>query len=273
MGVGLHCSRPDQDRAPENRPRLPIENAPVVQAARRVGLCVVDVDVVVDVLRARRNVEAVQEAGAARPIQQNAEIVPANGGSPRERHRGERAVPSLVDAAGPHVESVRTLQEEPVVLDLRPISEDDLRHGVGEVTGGRNADVALDEGQLAVGRGHDEHPRVRGGGMGVACGQEDQVQRRRERFAFREMDESPVLEEGGVESGEPVVLEGGMPGEVLFDHVPVGADRLSQVRHASAVKRRGRCREARGVAAVDEDDARPAVVPGRDASYVGGAYF
>ena len=148
------------------------------------------------------------------------------------------------------------------MLDLSSITDDDLRHGVGEVTSGGKAHVALDDGRLAAPAGYDERPGVGDGGLGVVRRNEDQVQRRLERFALRDMDKGPVLKEGGVQSGKPVVFEGGLPAQVLLHHIPIGGDRLGQAGNPDAVQRRRAGRERLGVTAVDKDQVKPAVVPG-----------
>ena len=133
VSVGLVGSGPNQHSAAKNGFGLPIQDALVEEAARPVGLRMLDVDVVVDMLAARCHVEAVQGAGAAGRVQQHLDVVPGDGCAPGVERGGENAVLTLVNAADRHVKRPLALQEKLVVLDLGPVTDDDLRHGVGEV--------------------------------------------------------------------------------------------------------------------------------------------
>ena len=63
---------------------------------------------------------------------------------------------TLIHTCSPHVEAIRAVPEQPVVLNFGSITDHNLGHSIGETAGARHADIAFDDRQLAVRGSHDE---------------------------------------------------------------------------------------------------------------------
>ena len=134
----------DDDAAAEHRPRPVCQNTLEVQVAVRVVLQVVDVDVVVDVLRAGGIVQAVQRAFRPRRVQQHVQVVAGDARAPRKRHRLELAVSLLEYPGHCNMERPAALHHVAIVIDLAAVLDNHFMNGVGEVLGLSKTDVAFD---------------------------------------------------------------------------------------------------------------------------------
>ena len=133
-------------------------------------------------------VQAVERALAA--FRENrVDVVAHQRAAERERVRAEVRVAAKLDLQRGHVEGARAFGLQLVVIDNGVVAGYDFGDRVGEVSAAA-ASVGFDDGGLAVGARHDQSAGMRGGGMPVGGGFEDQVDGLFDHRAFGDPDEA-----------------------------------------------------------------------------------
>src|ERR1035437_4344360 len=133
LGIGLLCVLADDDFAVEDGVGLAVENALVEFVAGAVRLGVLDDRMIVDVLRAVDDVEAVQGGvGACR--QGGVGVVADQRAAERNGVRRERGAASDGGLQGRDVEGVGGFLLDFVMIHHGAIANDDFGAGVGEVS-------------------------------------------------------------------------------------------------------------------------------------------
>ena len=120
--VGLLRVRPHDDLAVEDAARRAVHDALVELAARAVRRGVIDHGVVVEVLRAGPDEEAVQRALGALGVEPDVQVVAGQGAAERDRVRGEAAVAPLAHLRGRDVEGRIALALELGVVEDRAVA-------------------------------------------------------------------------------------------------------------------------------------------------------
>ena len=128
--------------------------------------------------------------------------------------RGEAAVPAVVDLEQRDVEGARALLLQLVVVEAGALAQHHLGDGVGQVNFIGDAGVGLDHGRLAARAGDDQVARLRHRGPPGRGGDEQEIDRRLQHHAGREIDEGAVLDERGVERDQRVALVIGVAGQL-----------------------------------------------------------
>ena len=127
---------------------LAVQNALVEFVTRPVRLGVVDHGVIVHVLRTVDQVQAVH-GGFGAFGQRHPDVIAHQRTAERDVMGGEiRAAPQR-HLHGGHVERLRRLALDLVMVDHRAIAGDNFRHGIGEVVA--LAFISLDDGALRAG--------------------------------------------------------------------------------------------------------------------------
>jgi hypothetical protein len=202
LGVGLLGPLADDDATVEHAARAAIEDRLVQLAAVAVRLRVVEQGVVVDVLRAADQDQAVEPAGRARAVEAGHDVVAHQ--APPQVHRLRRvaAVPALAAGRRRHVERGGALELDAAMVELRAVRDDHLRHRVREVDGVGPAGVGLDQAGARSPPGDDEGARVGGGRPRGRARRVLDVDRLVELEPFRDHDHRAGIEQRAVERGE-----------------------------------------------------------------------
>ena len=245
--VGLVGVRPlghlvDVYLAPEDAASMSGKNALVELVADAVGTGVLDAGVVVDVLFAAGEEEAVEGGIDALAIQYGGDVVANEASAERDVVRGEVAAPRLGDVEGGDVVGAAAFSLDLVVLETGFGTQDDLGDRVGQVHRRRlEAGVALDYRSAGTILSHDE-----GAGIGYWSfstlliramhrvfttprrGQVEQMDGGVE--ARRQVDEGAIANEGGVEGREAFLNERCVMPQMGFDEI---GDLLQSRRHTA----------------------------------------
>ena len=115
------------------------------------------------------------------------------------------------------MEGLRTLVEQPVVVDACALADDDLGDGVGEISRTLGASVSLHNGQVGVAASEYERARVTGVALVVEVGQAVVVHVDGHWFfgTVGNADHGDVAQERGVQGGKAVVLHWSEASQVL----------------------------------------------------------
>ena len=211
VGLGLLGARADENASGENAPGLAGEQSLVHLVRLGAGSGMIDERVVVDVAVAVGVVEAEEAHLGAGSGQRDVDVAPRELSSEVDGDRRDAAVASLVDVDGGDVVSAGALTLEGGEAEVGAGGGDDLGNGVGEVLTAVEALVADEDGRAAVRSGDDEGPWV-GRGLLRPGGDEQEIDGFAGGDAVGNVNEGPVVEEGGVERGEAVVVGGGDSG-------------------------------------------------------------
>ena len=114
------------------------------------------------------------------------------------------------------------------MVEDRAFIEDDLGDGIGEVSNARHPEVVFEDRSLAVAADDDESPAVpnhRGLRSQRRRSSRDWL---RNHLAGRDVDEGAVVQEGGVQGRESMVLEVGIARKMQLDQLGVLGDGLRE---------------------------------------------
>ena len=201
-GVRLLRLGTDDDAPVEDALALAVEDPFVKFVAVRVRPGVIERSVVVDVLPAACDVEAVQRALGALAIEDHLNLVARQRRPKGDVVRDEGAARALTHRQHAEVQRRFALFLELVVFEHRAIARDDLRDGVGEVAAG--AAVGLDDLRLAIAARHDQNAREGDGGRPGGRRHEQQLDRRLEHRGVRDLHQRAVFEHRRVQRHQRV---------------------------------------------------------------------
>ena len=217
LGVRLLSVLVHVDLAVENPLRSAGEDAFVELAAAAVRLLVVDPGVVVGVLAAVQQVEAIEGAIAAFSGEHGVGVVPDERATQCNGTGREHRAAVQLRLRGGDVEGSVSLFHQLVVGQHGALADDDLGHGIGEVARRTKTDVALDDHRAAATAHQDQVPGMGHGRFFRGGRDEQQVDRLRHRRPGGDGHERPVLHAGRVERDERVVLARGVAGQVRLE--------------------------------------------------------
>ena len=138
-------------------------------------LGVLDKRMIIDVLVAVFDVEAVEGRVYGLAREQGVHVVAAQLAPERYRSRAEAGGALLTHVGGGDVKGGIALALDAVVVDRGVLTDAYFADGIGQVGGSARAGVALDDCRCGVGAGDYEHARM-ADGIGAAGGQKEQVQ-------------------------------------------------------------------------------------------------
>ena len=213
-------------------------------------LCVIDQGVVVEVLGAGADEEAVQRASGALCVEPDVQVVAGQSAAERDRMRGEATVASLGHLGGRDVEGRIALALELGEVEDRAVAQDDFGNGVGEVQRPGHPDVRLHDVGLAARLRDHEVAGMGDRGAEDRLRQKDEVNRVRDGRSSRDPDERAVFEERRAAAKalpSPRALR-----EMRLRGLRVLGQNVLQAGHFEA-RPASRTRSAAGIPAVDED--------------------
>ncbi len=189
-------------------------------------------------------------------------VVPDDGTPEEQRVGGHLAAAPLLDPQSLHIEGVRALLLDQVVVYDGVLARHELRHGVREVDAVRERYVVLDHDRLGVLLREDQVPRMRDRRLPRRNRHVQQVDRPLQNRAPREVQERAVVEERRVERGEGALVGVGVPGQMRLHEVALGSHRFRQRADPHPLRQATGCRQGFGEAAVHPD--RQVTVRGPD---------
>ena len=174
LGVGLLGVLAHDDLAVEDSRRSAVEHAFVKLAAAAVGLGVVERRVIVDVLPAADDVEAVEGALGAFAAEHCLDLLTNERSAKLDRSRVDDGRSLLLELQGRDVKRLRAFLLDSGVFHLGVLARHHLRNSVGEVDAaeigirrGIDAEMDFDETRLRAVSDQDQVSWMRDGGAAV----------------------------------------------------------------------------------------------------------
>ena len=259
-GIGLDRARAHDDSAVEDPVAAPADHPLVALAAGAVRRQVLDAGLVVQVLLAAGQVQAVQGHLGAGALERDPHLVARDGPAAGRQVRAEAAVPGLAHVQAGEMEGAAAGVLQAVVLKLCAGLEHDLAQRVAQVDPGADGHMAFDQACMAAGAELDQAARMRRQRRGARIGEEHQVNRPLKRAVGGDLQYGAVLAEGGIERAEGMWRHLQGTRQQGFEGRALCFRQGRQVAQAHARGQPRQRREPRGEMAIDEHQSRAAVV-------------
>ena len=211
--------------------RMSVENSVVKLAAAAMRAGVFHQHVVIHVLAPIADKQPVDQALAALAPQHRVHVVAHQRAAQQHGVRAYIGASRLLHAKCGNVEGLQVFAFDQVMGKHSVFTCGQLSNDVGEKSATPQRDVIFDDAGLGFVFGHDQAVRMRHGRTPIRSGDEQQMNRRFEHCAARQIDVSAILDEGCIEGREPVAPEIDITAQVRFEGSRIPRDLVCQATH------------------------------------------